>query len=217
MTKKIAVVLSGCGNKDGSEIQEAVSLILNLSLLGVKTHYFAPDVPFIAVDFLTGEKFSEPRNVLQESARITRSKISDLKELSASDFDAIALPGGLGATLNLSTWSKAGAKCTVNPDLESALKDFHAQSKPIAAICIAPTLVARVLGKHGVTVTIGDDPETIAEITKTGAIHEICPVHDYVTDREHKIITTPAYMYEAQPHEVFKGISGLCKELFVMA
>jgi hypothetical protein len=32
------------------------------------------------------------------------------------------------------------------------------------------------------------------------------------------VITTPAYMYdEAKPHEVFKGISGLAKELVEMA
>ena len=38
-----------------------------------------------------------------------------------------------------------------------------------------------------------------AEIEKTGAHHENCPVNDYVTDRELKIITTPAYMYDTHP------------------
>jgi enhancing lycopene biosynthesis protein 2 len=29
--KKVAVILSGCGRADGSEIQEAVSILINLS------------------------------------------------------------------------------------------------------------------------------------------------------------------------------------------
>jgi enhancing lycopene biosynthesis protein 2 len=217
MTKKIAVVLSGCGNKDGTEIQEAVSLIVNLSAAGVEVEYFAPNLNFTAVNFLSGEKLELQRNVMQESARISRSQMKDLKLLQASEFDALALPGGFGAALNLSNWAQAGAKCSVLPELERALQEFHASSKPIGAICIAPTLVARVLGKHHVTLTVGNDKETIAEILKTGAIHEECPVSDFVTDREHKIISTPAYMYDAKPHQVFKGISGLCKELVEMA
>lgn len=215
--KKIAVILSGCGNKDGAEIQEAVSLIINLSQLGADVTYFAPNAEFSAKNFLTNQTTNEKRNVMLESARITRSQMKDLATLNANDFDAIALPGGFGAALNLSTWASAGAKCTVNADLEKALLAFHTQSKPIAAICIAPAIVAKVLGKFKVTLTIGDDAETAAEIQKTGAIHEACPVDDYVTDREHKVITTPAYMYDAKPHEVFAGITALCKELIEMA
>jgi enhancing lycopene biosynthesis protein 2 len=217
MTKRIAVVLSGCGNKDGSEVLESVSLILNLSQAGVEVQYFAPNENFTPENFLTGEKLPL-RNVMAESARISRSQIADLKTLSANDFEALALPGGMGAATNLCTWAKEGAKCQVNADLEKAIRDFHAQSKPIAAICIAPTILARVLGKHKITVTIGDSKETAAEIEKTGAHHEVCPVEDYVTDREHKIITTPAYMYaKAKPHQIHKGITALCKEFLEMS
>jgi enhancing lycopene biosynthesis protein 2 len=215
--KKIAVVLSGCGNKDGSEIQEAVSLIISLSQLGAKLSYFAPDQEFIAKDFLTNHPLDK-RNVMAEAARISRSQMQDLKTLNADAFDGLALPGGFGAALNLSDWASKGAQCKVNGDLEKVILDFHKQSKPIAAICIAPTIIARVLGAQGVTVTIGDDKETAAEIKKTGTHHENCPVDDFVTDREHKVITTPAYMYgEAQPHEIFKGIQGLARELMEMA
>lgn len=75
----------------------------------------------------------------------------------------------------------------------------------------------KVLGQHGVELTIGNDPETAKEIEKTGAQHIECKVNDYVTDRRNKIITTPAYMYEAKPHEVYKGIKGAIKELVEMA
>lgn len=216
--KKIAILLSGCGNKDGSEITEAISLIVQLSKLGAELTFFAPDLIFTPVNFITDQKHSEKRNVMEESARITRSKITDVKKLNADDFDALALPGGFGAALHLCNWAEKGSKCEVLPAVANAIRDFHKQSKPIAAICIAPVILARVLGAEGVELTIGNDAETAAEIRKTGAQHVDCPVDDYVTDRGRKVITTPAYMYgDAKPHEVFNGISGLAKELMEMA
>jgi enhancing lycopene biosynthesis protein 2 len=215
--KKIAVILAGCGNKDGAEITEAVSLILCLSQSQIAVEFFAPDIEFTAVDFLTGKSL-EKRNVLHESARITRSQISDVRSLDVSKFDGLALPGGYGAALHLCDWANKGSKSSVDKHVEEVLVKFHAQNKPIAAICIAPALIARVLGKHGITVTIGNDKETAQEIEKTGAVHENCPVDDYVSDRNHKILTTPAYMYgEAKPAEVFQGISKLVREFVEMA
>lgn len=218
MAKKIAVVLAGCGNKDGTEITEAVSLIVALSQAGVAMTFFAPDKDYTPKNFLTNEPLGEKRNLMLEAARITRSRIVPLDELNASDFDGLALPGGFGAALHLSTWATEGAKCSVLPALDKAIREFHAQSKPIAAICIAPAVVARVLGSRKVTVTLGNDPEVAGEIAKTGAQHETCPVDDYLTDRLHKIITTPAYMYDdAKPHQIWGGISGLAREFVEMA
>ncbi len=97
------------------------------------------------------------------------------------------------------------------------LKEFRRLEKPIGAICIAPALLAKAFGSTGITITIGNDPDTIREIEKTGAHHESCPPDDYVTDREYKIVTTPAYMYETTPDQAFRGISGLIKELVEMA
>lgn len=216
--KKIAVVLSGCGNKDGAEITEAVSLLISLSQNGAAYMCFAPNIEITAVNFLSDEALPEKRNAMLEAARISRSQIQDLKTLQVNDYDALAFVGGYGAAKTLSTWAEHGAQCTVLPEVEKAIRAFHKASKPIAAICIAPVLLAKVLGAEKATVTVGNGKETIAEVLKTGAQHEVCPVDDYVTDRETKIITTPAYMYDsAKPHEVFKGISGLAKELVEMA
>lgn len=218
MAKKVALVLSGCGHKDGSEITEAVSAWVSLSEAGAEVRIFAPSVDFKVNDPFTAEPTSETRNVLREAARIARGKVSDLRELKASEFDAIAFPGGMGAALNLCTWAREGAKCSVNPEVERVLNEFYKLEKPIGAICIAPALVARVLGSKGVTVTIGDDAETAAEIAKTGALHEECAVDDFVSDREHRVITTPAYMYgEASPAQVFTGIRKAMRELVEMA
>ena len=45
------------------------------------------------VDHTAGTEMSETRNVLKESARIARGKISALTELPAEDFDALIVPG----------------------------------------------------------------------------------------------------------------------------
>lgn len=212
--KKIAVVLSGCGHLDGSEITESVSLLIALSQAGADVFCFAPDIEIPVVNHLNHQPSSEKRHLLVEAARIARGQVESLEKLSAKNFDALAFPGGYGAAKNLCTWAEKGAKCDVNPEVKRVILEFHSASKPIGAACIAPVLLARVLGDKKVTVTIGDDAETAAEIKKTGALHEECPVDDYISDRESKIVTTPAYMYDAaKPHEVFKGIFGMAHEL----
>lgn len=217
MAKKIAVILAGCGNQDGAEITEATSVLIALSEVGAQVQMFAPDVSFKAKNFLTGELSGETRNVMLESARIARGKITPLAELRASDFDAIAFSGGGGVITNLCNWAEKGAKCDVLPDVERVIKEFYASEKPIGAICIAPALIGRVLGSHGVTLTLGAK-DNGGELAKTGAHFEGCAVTDFVTDREHRVVSTPAYMYgDAKPFEVFTGIRKAVRELVEMA
>ena len=219
MTKKIAVVLSGCGFLDGTEITEAVSTLIALSELNAEVTCFAPNVNVDTAHYIEAAAGSSAqRNMLEESARIARQKVSPLSDLRERDFDALVFPGGFGAAKNLSDWASKGAKATVLPDVRRVITEFHKSSKPIGAICIAPTLIARVLGAEAPEITIGDDTETAAEISKTGATHTRCAVDDYISDRDHKILTTPAYMYEnAKPHLVFAGIRRMLTELVEMA
>ena len=215
--KKIAVILSGCGFQDGAEITESVSTFICLSELGVNYQAFAPSLDFQAKDHLSGAE-QETRNTLKESARIARGEVLDISRLDTSQFDAVVFPGGYGAALHLCDWALKGAGCTVHPDVERILNEFSQNDKPIGAICIAPALVAKVLGSRGVTLTIGNDRETALEIQKTGSHHEECAVDDYCTDRENKVVTTPAYMYgDAKPHQVLIGIRGVIKELVAMS
>ena len=215
--KKVALVLSGCGNRDGSEITEAVSLLIALTQEGAEVHGFAPDLEVPVKNHLTGDKTGESRNALQEAARILRGRATDLKKLNAQDFDALCFAGGMGAATVLSNWAEKGAACTVLPEVRQAIVDFYSQSKPIGAVCISPVLLARVLGEKKVELTLGAADNNSADLKKTGAQHVECPVNDFITDRDHKLITSPAYMYTANPAEVFEGISGLAKELVEMA
>lgn len=217
LAKKVAVVLSGCGHLDGAEITESVSTLIALSETGAEVICFAPNVKLHTVDHASHAEAGGERNVLAESARIARGSIQDLRELHEKDFDAVIFPGGYGAAKNLSNWASEGAKAKVHPEVSRVIKEFHKAAKPIGAICIAPTLVAKVLGSEGVNLTIGDDAATAAEIEKTGAQHVKCAVTDYVSDRDHKVLTTPAYMYNARPHEVYTGIRKMVRELVEMA
>ncbi len=215
--KKLAVVLTGCGFQDGTEITEAISTLIAIGRCGAQYRCFAPDKNFTAQNHLDSEP-GDKRNCLEESARIARGKVSPLEELDPDDFDGIIFPGGFGAAKHLCNWAEKGAAAEVNPEAVRIINGFYGQEKPIGAICIAPALIAKVLGSNEITVTIGNDTETIQEIEKTGAHHETCPVHDFVTDRQHRIITAPAYMYgEAQPYEVSQGIEGLVKEVVEIA
>ncbi len=215
--KKIAIILSGCGYKDGSETTEVISTLISVSRMGAEYQCFAPQIEFTATDHSTSEP-GEARNTFAESARLCRGQIQPLEDLHSEEFDALILPGGFGAALHLCDWAAKGARATVLPAIEKTIQEFNQQDKPIGAMCIAPVLLAKVLGSKEITVTIGNDKETTQEIEKTGAIHEECKVDDFVTDRAHKIVTSPAYMYdEALPHLVAKGIDGLVKEVVEMA
>lgn len=215
--KKIAVVLSGCGFQDGSAITEAVSSLIALGLSGADYQCFAPNREAPSKNHRDGSEMGA-RNIMTESARIARGSISPLTDLAPESFDALLLPGGFGVALHLCNWATAGAKGSVDKTVASHVKAFYHSQKPIGAICIAPALLALVLGSEQISLTIGNDKETAAEIEKTGATHEECMVNDFITDREHRIVSTPAYMYgQAQPHQVFAGISGLVRELVEMA
>lgn len=216
--KKIAVVLSGCGFLDGAEITESISSLIALSEAGAEPRCFAPSMEFTPATYHGADTAQAPRDVLREAARISRAKIQDLRELHERDFDGVVFPGGFGAAKHLSDWASAGANAKVHPEVARVIKEFHRATKPIGAICIAPTLLARVLGGEGVNLTIGNDLETAKEIEKTGAHHVKCEVTDYVSDRDHKVLTTPAYMYgDAKPFEVFTGIRKMLRELVEMA
>ena len=168
------------------------------------------------VNHITGDAMGE-RNIMVESSRISRGQVEDLSKLNPDDFDGIAFPGGFGAALHLCNFAEKGAGSTVNPEVEKIVKSFHDQSKPIAAFCIAPALIARILGEDNVAVTIGNDEGTAGEINKTGAQHVECKVDDYVPDRENKVITSPAYMYDAKPFEVYTGIRKAVREFVEMS
>lgn len=212
--KKVAVILSGCGFKDGSEIHESVLAMLGLEQAGAVVSCFAPEQPqTMVVNHRTGATIDAERSVIDEAARIARGEIKPLKDLSPADFDAVVLPGGFGAAMNLCDFASKGAEMSVNPDLEKFLMGMHEAGKPIGAICIAPVILAKVFGRQGARITIGTDKETAAALTKLGVQHVDCSPDDMIVDDANKLVTTPAYMLGASVGDVAPGIFKLTKEV----
>ena len=215
--KKIGVVLSGCGVRDGSEIHEAVFALLAIDRHGAEAVCMAPDADFPETNHLTMQETGAKRNALVESARIARGNIRNVKDVTAADLDAIVFPGGFGAAKNLCDFAMKGAAASAHPEVARLLKEMLQAGKPIGAICIAPALIATVLGKEATpTLTIGTDADTAAEIGKTRAKHQDCPVTELVVDRKNKIVSTPAYMLATRISEVKDGIEKCVSEVIGM-
>ena len=216
---RIGVILSGCGFKDGAEIHESVLTLLALDRAGVDVACFAPDIDQAkVVNHLTDEEMGETRNVLVESARIARGDIQDVKQADVDSLDALILPGGFGAAMNLCNFAEKGPEADVNEDVANLVRAVHAAGKPIGAICIAPALVAKVLGSDGSpTLTIGNDEGTAQALQACGAGHEDCPVDAFVVDLDARVVSTPAYMLGPGIKDVAAGIERCVDEVVKMA
>lgn len=214
--KKIAVILSGCGVYDGSEIHETTLSLYFLSKNEVEYDCFAPDKDqHHVINHIDGSEQKEIRNVLVESARIARGSIKSLSEFDINHYDAILFPGGFGAAKNLSDYAFKGDDFSVDKEIENLIKSVHKAKKPIGALCISPVLIAKVLGAR---VTIGTDKITAASVEKIGGIHINKVYHEVCIDEKNKIISTPCYMLAENIYQVGVGIEaaiaallGLCK------
>ncbi len=216
MSAKVAVILSGCGFLDGAEIHEAVMTLFALQKLGAKTICFAPNIEQTdVINHLTRELVpNERRNVLVESARIARGNITDLAEFDPTLVDAMVLPGGFGATKNLSSFASEGADCSINPDVESAIKGMIRLNKPVAALCISPAVVTRLYDNP--TLTIGQDVDTAHALETMGANHETTGHGEVVVDRENKLVTTPCYMLDATVPDIAHGAENAMEVLLTL-
>ncbi len=213
--KKFAIILSGCGVYDGSEIHESTMVMLAIKKIGFDFEFFAPNKEqYHVVNHITGEVTNEKRNVLVESARIARGNVKDLKLLQAKDFDILILPGGFGAAKNLSTYAIDGEKMSVDNELERVILDFHKSKKPIGAMCIAPVIIAKVI--PGSLVTIGQDYKTAKDISILGARHKNSNKTEVVVDYDNKIVTTPCYMLESNIAEIYDGAYNLVSALLAL-
>ncbi len=214
---KFAVVLAGCGNFDGSEIHETTLGLLAIDEQGGHYDCYAPNAEqgrtmnFYTKKVIATRGQSENRNMLVEGARIARGNIKPLSELNTAEYDAIIFPGGQGAINNWCDFAAKGMNCTVNPEIVQTMEKAYQQNKWIGAMCIAPVVVAKVLGVNGIHLTIGDDKQVAAAIESTGAVHENRKATEACIDKEHKIATTPCYMLAKSIKEIYAGNTALIK------
>lgn len=216
--KKIAVLLSGCGVYDGSEIYESVLTLHNIERQGARYQCLAPNIEQRhVINHLTGKVAEgESRNVLVEAARLARGAILDLADADPGDYDALILPGGFGAAKNLSDFAVAGADCRVNDQVAAFARAINAAGKPVGLICIAPAMTPRLFGE-GALCTVGNDAGVAGTIKAMGGRHQACAVDEVVIDQERKLVTTPAYMLAGSISEAAAGIEKLVAEVIRLA
>lgn len=208
--KKFALVLAGCGWLDGTEINEAVCLLLALSQHSCEVKCFAPNRPqtHVVNHFAGEQENNEERNILQEAARITRRNIQPIEEFKADDFDALLFSGGYGVAKNLCNYAFKGADMEVQPDVARVILEMHAAKKPIGGMCIAPVMFAKLI--PGVCVTLGSDGTADADnVFKMGGNHVQTEHGDVVADNENLVFTTPAFMLDATLKDIYDGAYNL--------
>lgn len=213
----IGVILSGCGVMDGSEIHEAVLILLSLSQRGAKYQCMAPDKPVPAINHVTKQAEKEPRNVFAEAARIARGEIVRLSEVKGGEYDGFILPGGFGAAKNLCNFATNDGECEVDADVARVLTAAHKVHKPLGFVCISPVIAAKLFGAESPKLTVGQDEDTAASLEAMGAKHVTCDVKDIVADETHRIVSTPAYMEPNSLTEIHLGIDKLVAQVLEWA
>ncbi|EGQ9111455.1 isoprenoid biosynthesis glyoxalase ElbB [Vibrio alginolyticus] len=215
--KKVAVILSGSGVYDGSEIHEAVLALYAIEKAGATWHCFAPNIDQLhVINHLTGDEMDETRNVLIESARIARGNIGDVAKLNVDEYDALLLPGGFGAAKNLTDFAVSGAECSINTHVAQACRAFANAKKPAGYLCISPVIIPMIY-EQGVKGTVGNDEAVSIAFNQMGGEHTTCPVEDIVFDEKHLVLSTPAYMLAENISQAASGIEKLVSKLIKIA
>ena len=225
---KIGVLLSGCGVYDGSEIQEAVFTLLAIEENGAEAVCFAPDKDQAhVINHLDGSiESGVKRNTLKESARIARGKIQSINKTSIDHFDALVIPGGFGAAKNLNKWAFEGPDGDIDHAVRSIIIDMVSAKKPIAALCMGPTVIAKALQGSGIgtKLTVGTDQESSPYDIKgisdgmesVGVMSVMKSIKEICVDEENKIVTAPCYMMEASIMDVRKNTKDAIDKLVSM-
>ena len=214
---QVAVILSGSGFLDGSELHEAVLTLLALDLRDIEYQCMAPNMEqHHVVNHLTEQEVTqESRNVLVESARIARGDIIDLSEAQPQDYDACIIPGGYGAAKNLCTFANDGEQMSINKEVTRFIEGMVKQKKPVGFWCIAPAMIAKFYPK-GTHMTLGTDQGMADTMTSLGCHHVECSVEDIVVDEANKVVTTPAYLLAQRISEAYKGIDKAVEKVLAL-
>jgi len=221
---KIGVLLSGCGVYDGSEIQEAVLTLLAIEEIGAIAIPISIDKnQHHVVNHVNGEEISESRNMLIESARISRGTIENINNVSPADIDALIIPGGFGNAKNLTDWAFNGPDGSILPEVKLLLVNLLNIGKPIAALCVSPVVLSKAIENSGIklNMTIGSTNEKSPyDIASFEAGMQKCDVKtssagikEIIIDKENKIVSAPCYMMDANILEVRKNIRSAVEAL----
>jgi len=217
MTNKVAIILSGCGVYDGSEVHEASACCVALSRAGKQVVFYSLDNDqHHVIDHTSGQSQEEStRNARIEAGRIARGPVLALSDLNIEEVEAVVFPGGFGAAKNLSSFAHS-AEPSVDGEVARVIRECLEAAKPMALCCIAPILLALVLCKEdgkSIKLTLGQRTgegwpyaATIDKAKEFGADVVEMNVDEVCVDEANKIVTTPAYMFDGSYFEIHDGV-----------
>ncbi len=214
---RIGVLLSGCGVYDGAEIHEAVLSLLAIDEIGAEALCISINAPqHHVINHATGEEMNEQRNMLIESARISRGNIINIQDLNPSELDALVIPGGFGSAKNLTNWAFLGPNGNVRDDVKSLIVNIIRIGKPLLVLCVSPVVVAKALEGSGIKANLAigsknnSSPYSIEDFQKgmesIGATTVDKGITEILIDHSNRIITAPCYMMEASISQVRSNI-----------
>ena len=213
---KVAVVLSGCGYLDGSEIYETVLTILALEKKGIQWQGVALNKnQKHVVNHLSQsvDNKASPRNMMEEAARITRGNVIDIVEADSDDYDAVIFPGGFGAAKNIIDFAFVGDETyQMDEEVLTFARAFYLADKPAGYLCIAPLMIPLIY-PEGTKATIGTDESTSDVLRKKGAEAELMDATAICVDEASKVVSTPAYMCAKNILEASQGIEKLVEKV----
>jgi enhancing lycopene biosynthesis protein 2 len=221
---KIGLLLSGCGVYDGAEIQESVFSMLAIAELGAECVPISIDRnQHHVINHISGEEMNESRNMLLESARISRGNITHIQEISPADIDALVIPGGFGSAKNFTNWAFSGADSEILSEVKLLLVNLLNAGVPIVALCVSPVVLAKAFqgGNINVSMTLGTEnessPYSIKDfhdgIRQVGVYPVSKSVHEIHVDEVNKIISAPCYMMDANLLDIRNNIQQAIFEL----
>ncbi len=227
MAKRVGVILSGCGHRDGSDVAETMLAFLMLDRAGAQVVCAAPDrEQREVVDHLhdlasssivtPSMTSSVPRNARVEAARIAPGEVLPLSALDPNKLEGLLIPSGRGVATLLSDYADKGALCAVDPDLARIMKALLGAKKPMGFLGLAAVLAARVLGPvAGVRLTLGSKAGVAAKHAAImGADVRPGTIDDVVADEKARVYSTPGLEAEgARLAQVAKAIEKLARAL----
>jgi enhancing lycopene biosynthesis protein 2 len=199
---KIGVLLSGCGMYDGTEVSEAVLVLLALDRAGAQPVCLAPDADqFHSVDHLSGEEVEgEVRSSLRESARIARGKVTSLGEFWGGDLQGLVIPGGYGVPKTLMTgFMSLESQRELLPEVRTLLDGISSRKKPVAAVSLGRSIVRAYFGEE-----MSDKDLSM-------------PATEVVIDHERCTLFTPGFLTATRIDDAARGIDSMVGSLVRMA
>lgn len=208
---KAAMILSGCGVFDGSEIHEATILLLVLAQMGYQVDFFSLNQEMDeAISHITQRPLHLAMNIMEMSARIARGEISDMQKLQAQDYDLLAVPGGYGVATNFSNFAKLGVHCMVDPQVARVIEEFFEKKRWIVGMCIAPMILAKVLNQKSVKMTVGDQENDLKQLSALGVQAVKCSANQGCLDEINRIYTAPGYLAnKSNPATIYQSLQKL--------